>query len=146
MNKLDGYLPIPISAAEQIANEFQKDQVIIVTWDKVYGMVHVTTFGKDKDDSIQAAQGGNFVKQALGWPDQLCHSVPKWYEDEKKALLDACKMALAEMQNTDRAIEAEAEAKGKHGIYSPWFTDEIQQLKTVIEQAEAKEKSNPQGS
>ncbi|MCL4295751.1 MAG: hypothetical protein KJ077_08490 [Anaerolineae bacterium] len=74
------YKEVPISAAQQIAEEFDKDQVIIVTWDAAHQVQHVTTYGKSRRDSAQAAQGGNFVKEALGWPDRLCHDAPEWWQ------------------------------------------------------------------
>jgi len=70
------YLNVPISAAKQIASDFGKDQVIIVCWDKEHGRTHVTTYGKTAEECEQAAQGGNLVKKALGWPDEMCHAKP----------------------------------------------------------------------
>lgn len=67
---------IPISAAKRIADEYDKDQVIIVTWDKLTGTTWVTTYGKTLEECSQAAEGGNRVKRALGWPDTLCHAKP----------------------------------------------------------------------
>lgn len=74
------YKEVPISAAQRIAEEFDKDQVIIVTWDAAHQTQHVTTYGKSRKASAQAAQGGNFVKEALGWPDRLCHDAPEWWQ------------------------------------------------------------------
>jgi hypothetical protein len=71
------YKDIPILAAQEIAEKFDKDQVIIVTWDKTYGRTHVTTYGKTLEECKMAADGGNFVKKALGWPDELCHDEPE---------------------------------------------------------------------
>jgi len=73
---MDKYLDIPIETAKQIANDFEKDQVIIVCWDKKYGKTHVTTYGKTIDECKQAALGGNLIKKTLGWPDELCHDTP----------------------------------------------------------------------
>jgi hypothetical protein len=70
------YKDIPIEVAKRIAEEFDKDQVIIVTWDKTYGKTHVTTYGKTLEECHQAANGGNMVKRALGWPDKLCQAKP----------------------------------------------------------------------
>lgn len=58
------YKDIPISAAQEIANKFDKDQVIIVTWDKTHGRTHVTTYGKTLEECKLAADGGNLVKKA----------------------------------------------------------------------------------
>lgn len=62
---------IPISAAKEIGKKFDKDQVILVTWNKEFGDTWVTTWGKSVADCGQAAEGGNLVKQALGWPNEL---------------------------------------------------------------------------
>ena len=71
---MDKYVGVPIEWAKHIAEACEKDQVIIVCWDKAHGKTHVTTYGKTKEDCEQAAKGGNFVKKALGWPDELCHA------------------------------------------------------------------------
>ena len=68
-------LEIPIIEGKKIAVKYNYDQVIIAAWGKD-GWTHITTFGKTKKDCIQAAQGGNFIKKALGWPDELCHAEP----------------------------------------------------------------------
>ena len=73
----DRYVEVPISAAREIAESFEKDQVIVVTWDKAHGMMHVTTYGKTLEDCAQAAVGGNFVKKSLGFPDEDCESKPE---------------------------------------------------------------------
>jgi len=67
---------IPIAAAKRIADEYDKDQVIVVTWDKATGTTWVTTYGKTVQECVQAAEGGNRVKRALGWPESLCNAKP----------------------------------------------------------------------
>jgi hypothetical protein len=67
---------IPFSEAKRLAELYGQNQVIIVTWDKVNNRQHVVTYGKSITDCEQAAVGGNFVKKALGWPDELCHAEP----------------------------------------------------------------------
>ncbi len=63
------YKPIPISAARDIAKRYDKQQVIIVAWDPVHGLTHVTTYGDTPETCKQAAAGGALVKRALGWPE-----------------------------------------------------------------------------
>lgn len=58
---------IPIRAAKAIASEFGLQQVILVAWD--HGRTHVVTYGDTAEACDQAAQGGDFVKKALGWPE-----------------------------------------------------------------------------
>jgi hypothetical protein len=66
---------IPIKAAQEIAKKYKLDQVVIVAYErdakKGTDMTHIVTYGKTKADCLQAAQGGNMVKKALGWPDSL---------------------------------------------------------------------------
>lgn len=64
---------IPIATAKRIADEHGQKQVIVVTFGDD-GITHVVTYGKSVEDCDQAAIGGNFVKRALGWPDELCHA------------------------------------------------------------------------
>lgn len=67
---------IPIRVAKDISQEFDQDEVIVVTWDSKTGTTHVVTYGKTKLDCEAAAEGGNRVKRALGWPEKLCNAKP----------------------------------------------------------------------
>lgn len=93
---MNGYRGVPVTAAKRIAKEFDKDQVIVVTWDAAHGKTHVTTYGKTVEECAQAAEGGNLVKRALGWPESLCDAAPprvkrlKAVERTAKALAKDC--------------------------------------------------------
>lgn len=67
---------IPIKRAADIAAQYAMDQVIIVTWDKANGCTHVVTYGVTLQDCKEAADGGNLVKRALGWPESECNAQP----------------------------------------------------------------------
>ena len=67
---------IPVTAAKRIADEFGQQQVIVVTWEATSGTIHVVTYGTTLLACDQAAQGGNRVKAALGWPEHLCQDKP----------------------------------------------------------------------
>ena len=67
---------IPINEAKKISEKYGQNQVIIVTWDKINNRQHVVTYGSTITDCEQAAKGGNFVKKALGWPEEQCNAVP----------------------------------------------------------------------
>lgn len=82
---------IPIACAKRIAHEHGQKQVIIVTFGDD-GVTHVVTYGRSIEDCDQAALGGNCVKRALGWPDELCCAVPsrvKKLRDELRRCQDA---------------------------------------------------------
>jgi hypothetical protein len=70
---------IPIQAAKDVAKKFNLAQVILICWevDEVSrnAMTHIVTYGKTKEDCLEAAQGGNKLKKALGWPENL-HAAP----------------------------------------------------------------------
>jgi len=88
---------IPITEAKRLAATYGQTQVIIVTWDKLNNRQHVVTYGKSITDCEQAAIGGNFVKKALGWPDELCHAEP--------ARMRRKKMRSAGLQPTTAAAQ-----------------------------------------
>lgn len=122
MKNAGEYIEIPISAARQIAETYSKNQVIIVTWDDTNQMVHVTTYGTTQPFSAQAAQGGNFVKEALGWPDRLCHDTPSWWQEgveEIGKLADTADNLLAttKLPVSDR-IHLEGLKEGLGGIFA----------------------------
>jgi hypothetical protein len=56
---------VPIKAAKEIAKNFDKEQVVIVTFNQWSGYT-VTTYGSDKEKCKQAAMAGDFVKKAIG--------------------------------------------------------------------------------
>lgn len=65
---------IPITAASSIAKTHGCRQVIVVAWDGE--KTHVVTYGVSQEECGQAADGGNLVKRALGWPESLCSAEP----------------------------------------------------------------------
>jgi hypothetical protein len=67
---------IPFQAAKAIADEYEQDIVVIVTYDKQDQRTHVVTYGKSIEDSDHAAAGGDLVKKALGWPGSVRNLLP----------------------------------------------------------------------
>jgi len=64
-------IPIPISAAGDIAKRYGYDQVIIVARAIDKGE-HVTTYGKDRANCEVAAKIGDFFKfKLMGWVDKI---------------------------------------------------------------------------
>ena len=60
---------IPISAAKAFASDQNCRQVIIAAWDGE--LTHIVTYGKSAEDCDQAAMGGDKIKAALGWPEDV---------------------------------------------------------------------------
>lgn len=87
---------LPIAVARAISEKWLCSQVIVCAWDGE--LTHVVTFGKSVEDCDQAAQGGDRIKVALGWPDSL-NSVPsrvKTLQAKVAALEAAIAWALGE--------------------------------------------------
>lgn len=67
---------IPINAAKNISEKYEFPEVVIFAYDPETKMQHITTYGKTKAQCIDAARAGNYLKKALGWPEELCHAEP----------------------------------------------------------------------
>jgi hypothetical protein len=61
---------------ERFARELGLTQAILVGWSPD-GTTHVVTWGASLTDSAQAAQGGNAVKRAIGFPETLCRALSR---------------------------------------------------------------------
>lgn len=71
------YHPVHVGVAREIAERFQKDIVVIVSYDRQYNLVHTTTFGREPADKDIAAAWGDICVEATGADT----SNPTWYED-----------------------------------------------------------------
>lgn len=70
-------LRIPVSMAKEVSEKYEYPEVVIFAYDPISNKQRVTTYGATKDQCKDAAKAGNFLKKVLGWPDELCHAVPK---------------------------------------------------------------------
>ena len=86
---------IPISAAKDLAKRFGQTHVVIFTSDDK--TQHVVTYGRTAEQSGQAADAGNRLKRALGWPDDL-HQQPS---------------RVRRLQARIKELEAQLAAKGE---------------------------------
>lgn len=71
-----GVKRIPISILKDVSKKYGQTHVVMMTFDRSSGLTHIVTYGKSVKDCEQAAEGGNFIKKVLGWPDKLCHVTP----------------------------------------------------------------------
>ena len=62
---------IPVSAAKEIAEKYEYDQVIIIARKVGFdGNEHVTTYGKNTLHCDIASKCGDFIKhKIMGWPE-----------------------------------------------------------------------------
>lgn len=67
-------ITIPPELLERFARELGLTQAILAGW-APGGPTHVVTWGASLTDSAQAAQGGNAIKRAIGFPATLCRAL-----------------------------------------------------------------------
>lgn len=58
---------IPIAEAKRVAKAQGCEQVIIMAWDGE--LSHCVTYGTNKSNCAQAAEGGRKLMEVLGWND-----------------------------------------------------------------------------
>lgn len=91
------YKRIPITAAMDISEKYEKNQVIIVTWDAVHHLQGVASYGKTKEECDQAARGAQLVQEALNWPPADIVKV----KPSKRDLLDTLREAYTQLIEHD---------------------------------------------
>jgi hypothetical protein len=65
---------IPIAAARDLATQYDLRQVVLMAWDGK--LTHVVTYGRTVVECDQAAQGGDLMKKAMGWPEKHLGQLP----------------------------------------------------------------------
>lgn len=68
-------MKLPIKALKELANKYDYSVLVIYAYDAESKMQHVATWGRTLKLCDQAAQWGNMMKDALGWPESL-HAEP----------------------------------------------------------------------
>lgn len=66
---------LPIKALRELANKYKYSVVVAYAYDDKNKMQHIATWGRTIKLCDQAAQWGNMMKDALGWPERL-HAEP----------------------------------------------------------------------
>lgn len=73
---------IPFEAAKEFCEQYEKDQCIILSWDKASGETWVTTFGVGDENSKQACNAGTILKDYLKLKrekDEIPERFKEWY-------------------------------------------------------------------
>jgi hypothetical protein len=60
------YSQIPVVIAKEIAELYAKSQVVILAWDAVHMLTHVTTYGVSAFDKENAAAAGELLAKTIG--------------------------------------------------------------------------------
>jgi hypothetical protein len=95
-------MKIPFEDLEPMLAKYGLRQLIVVAWDGQE--THVATHGKTISDGDQAADGGNFVKLALGWPEHLCEDTSARVADLQSQLATTSEHLLVALKALRAAI------------------------------------------
>ena len=63
MEITDKYIPVPVPAAKNIADTYNKNQVIVICSDEEHGKIHFTSYGKTAVDKLEAARGSFLIQK-----------------------------------------------------------------------------------
>lgn len=88
-------IEVPVEAAAAFADLYKKDQVIILTWDKLTDTKTVTSWGKSVFNSVNAAAAANEFKKLLNFPKSQCDTVSQ----KVLNLIEAAECALGTLEN-----------------------------------------------
>ena len=115
--------PIPVDAARQIADQYQKDIVLLVAWDQASSKTHVVTWGREPPQKTSAAAAGDMIRQML-----RLEGAAEVYEDfrregEAASTVDALRRQLSAIREAiDKIVVTEGqdavggpEPSGRHG-------------------------------
>lgn len=82
---------LPIKALKEVANKYGYSVFVAYAYDSEKKIQHIATWGRTIKLCDQAAQWGNMMKDALGWPESL-HAEPsrvKKLQERTKKLQEA---------------------------------------------------------
>ena len=94
---------LPVKALKELANRYGYSVVVVYAYEPKNRMSHVATWGRSIELCDQAAEWGNKMKDALGWPESL-HGEPS-----------RVKKLRARVKELEKEIEAlKAEVRNKN--------------------------------
>lgn len=80
------YLEVPVKEAKRISDEFDKDVVVILTYNVEHNLFHTTTFGRESDQNkLWAADLGDMMTLQAG-ADMTQKDVYADFRDPKSVL------------------------------------------------------------
>jgi hypothetical protein len=63
MGENKNYQEVPVSAAKEVAENFDKQEIILLSIDREFDKVHITTFGTNEHYSKNAEITGDFLAE-----------------------------------------------------------------------------------
>lgn len=112
---------IPFEVAKQFCEDYQKDQCVILSWDKESGKTWVTTFGVGDENSIQATNSGKMLKDYLKLQREN-DVIPTRFEEW-------------EIESVDRWRQVDGRNSWLYKEVTHWFEKHTLQRKETVRQA-----------
>jgi hypothetical protein len=72
------YKRVPVTAAKNIADTYDKEEIIILAIDRKHDKVHITTYGKTKAACKTAEMTGDFLSEIFQLQDD---NAPKYFNE-----------------------------------------------------------------
>lgn len=79
---------IPIERMKELAKQYDLSHIILFAHQGNGNMHHIVTYGKTVEGCGQAADFGNKLKEALGWPEELLCEQPSRVKRLKKQIIE----------------------------------------------------------
>jgi hypothetical protein len=80
------YLEVPVIAAKEIAEKYQKQAVVILAYDEMAALTHTTTYGVSAYFKENAAAVGWICSEAIGCDLSRRHDYEDFHTDYQPAL------------------------------------------------------------
>lgn len=96
---MSAYQPVPVTVAQKISEEFEKDQVVILSYDRKHNLTHTTTYGVTAFDKENAAASGEIVAKAIGCDLSRKQPFEDFHDDYDPALYKEAKELIQKLFN-----------------------------------------------
>lgn len=136
------YKEIPFEAAAEFAKKFNKDVIIILSFDKVNETESVTTWGKSIHQADHAADCGNRIKRVIGWPEQHTKAV----SEKVQKLIDLNQSMISALEESMRIIdifESLSDDIEEEENYAPVISDLLKEAEETLSSIGITVKHNP---
>lgn len=125
------YKPVPVAAAVAVADQCEKDVVVILAIDRKHGLTHTTTYGRTAEDKSEAAHLGDYLTKAIGSDLNQAVSFEDFRSEEtaaKNAMLS--RSAIKLLQDVHKAIRNQSPAERRRTLEAD-LRDRIRDLLTA---------------
>lgn len=105
--------PIPVDAVRQIADQWQKDIVLVVAWNEASSTTTVVTWGREPPQKVSAATAGDMIRRMLRLEGRAEVHEDFRREGEAASTVDALRRQLSAVRDAlDKIVVTEGQDAG----------------------------------